>query len=330
MLLSEVESRTQGSRPRTQKNLRPKPRTALPRTDPLEGKDQEHRRKCSPKKKVFKNFFQAIHKNLTIQKILLSSSRGQGNFRGLEASRPRTWSSRLRPRTSKCALETKDVLKDSISGYYCVTMYSLSLWWSRIKKWMNEQNSAAKRLKIENAIHYHSLRFVFRYHSNSSFTVEVGNLRPAGQIRPAKKNLRALDLLANFENFEQIKFAWLQFRCSYDCCVLKAKCYFLFKSNVLLKFTSRKLLGKNLCYLPIHQLINKSLPIMLYCNINITGKDLFINWWIGKYTCFENFYRWWYLSFWSCYLTEYPWNWAKQLSKAWYWNLFWIELVNLL
>ena len=34
----------------------------------------------------------------TVQKIVLSSSRGQGYFRGLEASRPR-------PRTSKCVLE---------------------------------------------------------------------------------------------------------------------------------------------------------------------------------------------------------------------------------
>ena len=44
---------------------------------------------------------------------MLSSSRGQGNFRGLEASRPR-------PRTSKCVLddvlEAKDVLEDSTSG----------------------------------------------------------------------------------------------------------------------------------------------------------------------------------------------------------------------
>ena len=32
-----------------------------PRTDPIKAKDQGHRRKCSPKKKkVFKNFFQAI------------------------------------------------------------------------------------------------------------------------------------------------------------------------------------------------------------------------------------------------------------------------------
>ena len=93
----------------------------------LEAKDQGHKRKCSPKKKkrlhknfsgdlkkkkrssqtffkrsplknVFQKIFQALHKILTFQKILLSSSRGQANFRGLEASRPR-------PRTSKCVLE---------------------------------------------------------------------------------------------------------------------------------------------------------------------------------------------------------------------------------
>ena len=39
---------------------------------------------------------------------MLSSSRGQGSFRGLEASRPRT---------SKCVLEAKDVLKDSTSDF---------------------------------------------------------------------------------------------------------------------------------------------------------------------------------------------------------------------
>ena len=44
----------------------------------------------------------------TVQKIVLSLSRGQGNFRGLEASRPR-------PRTSKCVLEAKDVLEDFTS-----------------------------------------------------------------------------------------------------------------------------------------------------------------------------------------------------------------------
>ena len=45
--------------------------------------------KRSPLKNVFQKIFQALHKILTIQKIVLSSSRGQANFRGLEASRPR-------------------------------------------------------------------------------------------------------------------------------------------------------------------------------------------------------------------------------------------------
>ena len=61
----------------------------------------------STEKTVFQKIFQALHKLLTTQKIVLSSSRGQANFRGLEASRPRT---------SKCVLEAKDVLEDSTSG----------------------------------------------------------------------------------------------------------------------------------------------------------------------------------------------------------------------
>ena len=80
--------------------------------------------KRSPLKNVFQIIFQALHKILTFQKIVLSSSRGQANFRGLEASRPRprprTWPSRPRPRTSKSVLEdvleAKDVLEDSTSG----------------------------------------------------------------------------------------------------------------------------------------------------------------------------------------------------------------------
>ena len=43
----------------------------------------------SPLKNVFQKIFQALHKILTFQKIVLSSSRGQANFRGLEVSRPR-------------------------------------------------------------------------------------------------------------------------------------------------------------------------------------------------------------------------------------------------
>ena len=50
--------------------------------------------KRSPLKNAFQKIFQPLHKILTFQKIVLSSSRGQANFRGLEASRPRP-----RPRT---------------------------------------------------------------------------------------------------------------------------------------------------------------------------------------------------------------------------------------
>ena len=90
-------------------------------------KDQGHKRKASalqkqkrssekffgrsPEKNVFQKIFQALHKLLTTTKIVLSSSRGQTNFRGLEASRPRprTSPSRPRPWTSNC------VFKDSTS-----------------------------------------------------------------------------------------------------------------------------------------------------------------------------------------------------------------------
>ena len=79
------------SRGQGQECSRPRPRT------------KDTKRKCSPKKKrssqkffrrsplknVFQEIFQALHKIFTFQKIVLSSSRGQANFRGLEASRPR-------------------------------------------------------------------------------------------------------------------------------------------------------------------------------------------------------------------------------------------------
>ena len=45
--------------------------------------------KRSALKNVFQKIFQPLHKILTFQKKVLSSSRGQANFRGLEASRPR-------------------------------------------------------------------------------------------------------------------------------------------------------------------------------------------------------------------------------------------------
>ena len=67
-----------------------------------------------PKKRslqIFRMVSGVFQRNFNGSKIVLSSSRGQDNFRGLEASRPRT---------SKCVLENvieaKDVLKDSTSG----------------------------------------------------------------------------------------------------------------------------------------------------------------------------------------------------------------------
>ena len=61
---AEVESRTQGSRPSQGHK-----KISRPRTDALEAKDQGHRRKCSPKKKVFKFFFQAIPKKTSLKKF---------------------------------------------------------------------------------------------------------------------------------------------------------------------------------------------------------------------------------------------------------------------
>ena len=124
----------------TKKNPRPRPGTAFPRTDTLEAKDRNARGqgprtqaqvlsknkkkkrlhknflsdlkkkkkrssqkffKRSPQKNVFLKNFQGLHKILTIQKIVLSSSRRQANFRGLEASRPRTSKSVLEDSTSE-------------------------------------------------------------------------------------------------------------------------------------------------------------------------------------------------------------------------------------
>ena len=158
----EVESRTQGSRPRTPKNSK-----AMAKNRPSRG--EGHRRKCSPKKRSSKIFFRRsqkkglqknfsgkkglktnfsgdLHfrktrkclrkfssrllalsnKNSTVQKIVLSSSRGQGNFRGIKASRPRT---------SKCVLE--DVLEGSTSDPH-----------HRILSWPPSRRRLCPRAKI--------------------------------------------------------------------------------------------------------------------------------------------------------------------------------------
>ena len=130
------KARGQGQGHKKNPRPRPRPRTAFPRTGTLEAKDRNAQGqgprtqsasalpkkkkrssqkffKGSPLKNLFQKIFQALHKILTFQKIVLSSSRGQANFRGLEASR-------RRPRTSKCVLddvlEAKNVLEDSTSA----------------------------------------------------------------------------------------------------------------------------------------------------------------------------------------------------------------------
>ena len=112
--MPEVESRTQGSRPRTQKKSEAKAKDSLsedrhsrgqgqecsrPRTKDTSASDLQKKKKKkrfsqkffkrSPQKNVFQKIFQALHKILTILKLVRSSSQGQANFQGLEASRPR-------------------------------------------------------------------------------------------------------------------------------------------------------------------------------------------------------------------------------------------------
>ena len=129
------------SRGQGQKCSRPRPMTKDTSASALQKKrySQKIFRRSPKKKKVFhKNFSSDLHKKtfskkffkrstkfLTIQKIVLFSSRGQANFRGFEASRPRTWPSRPRPRTSKCVLEAKDVLENSTSDFHSLRMGSL-------------------------------------------------------------------------------------------------------------------------------------------------------------------------------------------------------------
>ena len=71
--------------------------------------------------KFSERFLALSNKILTVQKIVLSSSRGQGNFRGLEASRPRT---------SKSVPEAKDVLENSTSGN--MEWKTFSMEWTKI------------------------------------------------------------------------------------------------------------------------------------------------------------------------------------------------------
>ena len=86
---AEVESRTQKksedrhSRGQGQECSRPRTQAQVLSKKKKRSSQKFFRR--SPQKNVFQKIFQALHKILTIQKIVLSSSRGQANFRGLEA-----------------------------------------------------------------------------------------------------------------------------------------------------------------------------------------------------------------------------------------------------
>ena len=105
--LPEVESRTQGSRPRTKQNPRSRPINDFPRTDPLETKDrnaQGHNAQVfSKEKKVFAQKVANFSWNFSRGKKcswswpIFSKSKnsavlgqGQGIFEDLEASRSRT------------------------------------------------------------------------------------------------------------------------------------------------------------------------------------------------------------------------------------------------
>ena len=138
------DTRIEANAKDTKKNSWPRPSTAFPRTDTLEAKDrnargqgQGHKRKCSSKKKnrssqkffkrspqkdVFQKIFQALHEILTIQKIVLSSSQGQANFRGQGqglqnvSSRPRT-SSRTPPLKATAAV----FFQQKLRFYYVMT-----------------------------------------------------------------------------------------------------------------------------------------------------------------------------------------------------------------
>ena len=83
-----------------------------PRTEMLDAKHQTHRRKEENKKRSSKfsaRFLAFSNKISTIQKKCCSRAEDKAIFKDLRLSRPR-------PKTSKCVLETKDVLKDSTSA----------------------------------------------------------------------------------------------------------------------------------------------------------------------------------------------------------------------
>ena len=106
-----------------------------PRIGMLEAKAMDSH-KCSPKKRSLKKFFFYFFGNLQIKrssknflgdlhnfyirKIMLSLSREQGNFRGLEASRPRT-SSRTPPLLLKVFRKNTQTIQTTTGRYLHIT-----------------------------------------------------------------------------------------------------------------------------------------------------------------------------------------------------------------
>ena len=113
-----------------------------------------------PKKRslqIFRKVSGVFQRNFNGSKIVLSSSRGQGNFRGLEASRPR-------PRTSKCVLE------DSTSD----VRHQRLLWWSGssviTKCWVLWQKQSSLWAVVDIRKRGYSSRYYSHYHpTNSNF-----------------------------------------------------------------------------------------------------------------------------------------------------------------
>ena len=125
----DSSSENRPSRDHRQECSRPRPRTKDTEASVLQKNKQKKQVfkiffQAISKNKVFKNFSQAISKRgkqkglckfsprfqtfsnkiLRSQEIMLFSSRGQSNFRGLEA---------LGPRTSKCVLEDSNFAVDA-------------------------------------------------------------------------------------------------------------------------------------------------------------------------------------------------------------------------
>ena len=94
------KARGQGQDPGHQKNPRPRPRTAFPRTDTLEAKDrnargQGHKRKCSPKKKrssqkFFRRSSKKKKKKRGLHKNFSSAPQNFNNSKNSAVLEPRT------------------------------------------------------------------------------------------------------------------------------------------------------------------------------------------------------------------------------------------------